>query len=417
MVIGNSRPGTGYEMNTPHTFGFYRLIVRNLSHRPHRTIATIIAFAIIAATFFSAHILLSGAQQSLDRGMTRMGADIMVVPAGYNAQAETVILMGEPSTFFFNDSGFEKISRINGVAKASPQIFIATLFGQACCSGPVQFIAIDPSNDFTVSAWLKENPGVTMGKDDLIVGSKITGDIGSDLRFFGHTYHIAGRLGQTGMGIDMAVFARTEDAYVMADESGVRAVQKLTIPRGMVSAVLVKLEPGTSPDTVAREILTKIPGTKTITPDGLLSAVTLQLGSVTRLLYGSTFAVTIVSIPLLAFVAAMVAHERRREIAILRALGATKSFVVRLMLAESFSIAVIGCFIGIGAASIILVLFQDFIAASLKIPFIIPSPQALLVAGVTALFLCSGIGGIASLYPAILINRSEPYETIRKGES
>jgi putative ABC transport system permease protein len=404
-------------MNNPHEFGFFRLLVRNIANRPHRNIATIISFAIIAATLFSAQILLSGAEQSLDNGMTRMGADIMVVPSAYNAKAETVILMGQPSTFFFNDSGFEKISGIKGVAKASPQIFIATLFGQACCSGPVQFIAMDPSNDFTVSTWLKENPGVTMGKDDLIVGSKITGDIGSDLRFFGHTYHILGRLGQTGMGIDMAVFARTEDAYVMADESGVKAVQKVTIPKGMVSAVLVKLEPGTSPYAVASEIRSKVPGTRTITPNGLLSAVTSQLGSVTRLLYGSTFAVTIVTIPLLAFIAAMIAHERRREIAILRALGATKKYVVKLMLAESLSLAVMGSFIGIGVASVILVFFQDFIAASIKIPFIIPSPLAILTGGGTSLFLCAGIGGIASLYPAILINRSEPYETIRKGES
>jgi putative ABC transport system permease protein len=113
----------------------------------------------------------------------------------------------------------------------------------------------------------------------------------------------------------------------------------------------------------------------------------------------------------------MVAHERRREIAILRALGATKTYVVRLMLAESFSIAIIGGLIGIGAAMVVLVFFQDFIATSLKIPFIVPEPLALLVDGGTALLLCAGIGGIASLYPAIRINRSDPYETIRKAES
>ena len=402
--------------NSPR-FGFFRLIAANLTNRPHRNLATIIAFAIIAATLFSAQYLMSGAQQSLDAGMSRMGADIMVVPAEYNAKAETVILMGEPNTFFFNDSGFDKISKITGVAKASPQIFIATLAGQSCCSGLVQLIAMDPSNDFTVSAWLKENPGVTMGKDDIIVGSKIIGDIGSDIRFYGHSFHVIGRLAQTGMGVDMAVFTRIEDAYVMADESGVKAVQKVTIPRGMVSAVLVKLEPGASRTAVASEIRAKIPETKTITPDGLLGAVTAQLGAVTRLLYGSTLAVTIVSIPLLAFISAMVAHERRREIAILRALGATKTYVIRLMLAESFSISIVGGLIGIGSAAVILVFFQDFIAVSFKIPFIIPSPMTIMYAGATALLLSAGIGGISSLGPAILINRSEPYETIRKGES
>ncbi len=90
-------------MTSPSKFSFLRLILANLTNRPHRNIATIIAFAIIAATLFSAQYLMSGAQQSLDAGMTKMGADIMVVPSEYNAKAETVILMGEPGTFFFND--------------------------------------------------------------------------------------------------------------------------------------------------------------------------------------------------------------------------------------------------------------------------------------------------------------------------
>jgi putative ABC transport system permease protein len=348
--------------------------------------------------------------------MSRMGADILVVPEEYAAAGQTVILSGQPSSFFFEDANYEKISRIPGVAKASPQIYIATLFA-SCCAAPVQMIAIDQENDFTISTWLKENPGVKMGKDDIIIGSAVIQNVGNDLLFYGHTFHVVGILEQTGMGVDNSVFTRFEDAYVMADESELKAVKKLTIPPGMVSAVLVKVDPGTSPAAVAREIQAQIPGTKTITPNGLLNTVSGQLGAVRRLLNGTTLAVAIVSIPLLAFISAMVAHERRKDVAILRALGATKTYVVRLMLAESFSIAILGGLIGIGAAMVVLVFFQDFIATSLKIPFIIPSPLALLVDGGTALVLCAGIGGIASLYPAILINRSEPYETIRKGES
>ena len=403
-------------MRNSHEFGFFRLLVRNLVNRPYRNIATIFAFAFIAATLFSSQYLMNGAQASLDTGMSRMGADILVVPEEYAAAGQTVILSGQPSSFFFEDANFEKISRIPGVAKASPQIYIATLFA-SCCAAPVQMIAIDPENDFTIATWLKENPGVKLGKDDIIIGSAVIQNVGNDLMFYGHTFHVVGILEQTGMGVDNSVFTRFEDAYVMADESELKAVKKLTIPPGMVSAVLVKVEPGTSPAAVAREIQDQIPGTKTITPNGLLNTVSGQLGAVRRLLIGTTLAVTIVSIPLLAFISAMVAHERRREIALLRALGATKTYVVRLMLAESFSIAVIGGLIGIGAAMVVIVFFQDFIATSLKIPFIIPAPVALLVDGGTALLLCAGIGGIASLYPAIRINRSDPYETIRKAES
>ena len=403
-------------MSTSHEFGFFRLLVRNLANHPYRNIATIFAFACIAATLFSSQFLMNGTTASLDRGISRMGADILVVPEEYVAAGQTVILSGQPSSFFFEDTNYDKISSIHGVEKASPQIYIATLFA-SCCAAPLQMIAIDPENDFTIAPWLKENPGVKLGKDDMIIGSAVIQNVGNDLFFYGHTFHVVGILGQTGMGVDNSVFIRFEDAYVMAEESELKAVKKLIIPPEMVSSVLVKVDPGASPADVAREIQDQVPGTKTITPNGLLNTVSGQLGAVRRLLQGTTLAVTIVSIPLLACISAMVAHERRKDFAILRSIGAKKTYVISLLFAESFSIAVIGGLIGIGASAVILVLFQDFIASSLNIPFIIPSPLAILVNGITALILCTVIGGIASLYPAIQISRSDSYETIRKGES
>lgn len=400
----------------PRVFSFFSLLERNVRNRPWRNLAAVVAFAIIAGTLFSAQYLASGAQQSLDNGIDRMGADIMVVPQEYSAAGESVLLTGQPTSFFFKDTGFKQIAGIPGVAKASPEIFIGTLYGHSCCSGPVQIIAIDPGKDFTIATWLKENPGITLGKDDVIVGDVIIGDVGTDLIFYGHIFHIVGRLDRTGLpGVDMAVFTRVEDAYTMADESGKKAAMKLTIPAGMVSAVLVRVAPGASPAAVAEEIKKQVPGTRTITPNGLLGTISGQLGTVTSLLYGSTIAVTAVSIPLLGFISAMVAHERRREIAILRALGATQSFIRRIMLAESLALAVIGSLAGIGVAALVLLAFQDFVALQLKIPFTIPSPMAILAGAASALALSIVIGGIASLYPAFQVGRQEPYDTIRKG--
>jgi putative ABC transport system permease protein len=405
-------------MKSSRPFGFFLLVEKNLKNRPWRNLAAAFAFAIIAGSLFSALYLMDGAKQSLENGINRMGADIMVVPQEYSSASEAVLLTGQPTTFFFKDAGFEKIAGLSGVAKASPEIFIATLFGQSCCSGPVQLIAIDPSRDFTIATWLRDNPGARMGKDEIIVGSAITGDIGSDLLFYGHSFRIAGRLEHTGLqGVDMAVFTRFEDARTMADESETKAVRKLTIPEGLVSAVLVRVEPGSSPETVAGEIRNRVPGTKTITPNGLLGSVSGQLGTITSLLYASSLAVTVVSIPLLGFISAMVAHERRKEVAILRALGATRSSVFGLMLAESFTLSVLGGLTGIGIAVIVLVTFQDFVAFSLKIPFTIPSLAMIVIDAGIALFLAIGIGGVASLYPAIIISHRDPYDIIRKGGS
>src|SRR5512135_2085112 len=94
----------------PTSFSFFRLVVKNLQNYPYRNIAVVLSFAIIAGTLFSALYLVGGARQSLETGMDRMGADIMVVPEKYAAASQSVILTGQPTTFFFNDTGFSEIS-------------------------------------------------------------------------------------------------------------------------------------------------------------------------------------------------------------------------------------------------------------------------------------------------------------------
>jgi putative ABC transport system permease protein len=346
--------------------------------------------------------------------MARMGADILVVPAGYAAAGQTIILSGQPSSFFFAEDNLQKIARVDGVEQASPQIYIATLYA-SCCAAPVQMIAIDPETDFTISAWLRENPDVRLGKDDIIIGSAVLQNVGNDLMFYGHTFHVVGILKQTGLGVDNSVFTRFEDAQVMAGESGLKAVKQLTLPPGKISAVLVKTGPGYSPAVVAAAIQDAVPGTRTITPNGLLNTISGQLSAVRHLLLGATLAITVVSIPLLSFIAGMVVREQSRELAILRALGARRRFVIGLALAESFSLAAAGCLLGVGSAMGIILLFQDFIAVSLNVPFIIPSLQTMLAEGLVTLLLCAMIGGVSAVYPAWLINRSDPYETIRRG--
>jgi hypothetical protein len=32
-----------------------------------------------------------------------------------------------------------------------------------------------------------------MGKDDIIIGNKIDGEVGSDLKFYGHNFHVVGK--------------------------------------------------------------------------------------------------------------------------------------------------------------------------------------------------------------------------------
>ncbi|MDD1696480.1 MAG: FtsX-like permease family protein [Methanoregula sp.] len=397
-------------MSSTPRFNFFKLVRRNLSSRPYYTMIIILIFSLIAATLFSAQYLASGAAESLNRGTRMFGADLVVVPAESTAAGEESLLNGNPAMFFFSDGGFENISRIPGVAKVSPEILVSTLAGVSCCSDYLQIIALDPEKDFTLSLWLKNNPNVILGKDAIIVGSRIDGEIGSDLLFYGHTFHIVGKLEATGMrGVDKAVFIRMDDAYAMADESGSKAAEPLVLPRGMVSSVLVQLERGASPVVVGDAILSEVPGTRVLTRDSLSGTVTRNLAGITRFLYYIAIVLTAVFLPVLIFVSIMLAREMKQEITFLGALGATKAFLVRLILAETFSSSVIGSLAGIGAALIVLIGFQDVIALSLEIPFSIPAPQDIIFATVITLIITLMISAIASIYPTVRLLRSEVY--------
>jgi putative ABC transport system permease protein len=407
-------PGTEHTMNEAPRFIFFRLVVRNLRSRPYRNLAMVIVFAVLAAALFSAQYLASGAAESLDHGTGWLGADLILVPGDSGAAGEASLLTGQPSMFFFNDTGIGAVSEVPGVARVSPQILIASLSGQSCCSGYVQVIAIDPATDFSLTRWLDTEYGVPLGKDGIIIGSTIEGDIGSDLRFYGHPFHITGKLVPTGMGgIDSAVFIRIEDAMVMAAESPEKAAKPLTIPPGMVSWVLVQLVPGASPGDTGMLIRQKMPGTRVITPDDLSTIVTVHLSGMILVLQTAAVVVALAAVPVLLIVSVMLAREVNEEVTLLGALGTTRAFVLRLILAESFAASVLGALAGIAAALLVLVAFQDLIIFTLGIPFSIPSLPALILAAGRAFLLTIMLGGLLSLYPTYRVLRSEPYRAIR----
>ena len=120
------------------------------------------------------------------------------------------------------------------------------------------------------------------------------------------------------------------------------------------------------------------------------------------------------SVILIGLVFSMAANERRRELGVLRALGATRSHVLRSLLAEAGILALLGGSSGVLVAALGIFIFRKTIVDSLGLPFIFPSLPALLLqigAGV-ALTLVSVT--LAALLPAYRISRMEPSNAMRE---
>ncbi len=203
------------------------------------------------------------------------------------------------------------------------------------------------------------------------------GDIGTPLTFYGHNFTIAQRMEPAGMGVDCSIFMSFDDVQVMAAESPEKAVRPLLLPEDKVSAVLVKVNDVKETEKVAALIEESVPKVRVLTPSNLLGRISGQLTSTTRFLDLAAFFATLISVPLIALVSIMAANERRREIGVLRALGATRGIIFRLILGESVTIAGIGALIGVLVSLVVLTLFQNYIAMLVQIPLIMPRTTTL----------------------------------------
>lgn len=396
--------------------GLLYLAAQNLRRKPFRSFVTIAIVGLAAGTLFSATMLIGSVHRSLEVGMERLGADLLVVPEGSGDSGETALITGTPTSFYMDDSIYEQVKAIPDVEQASPQIFIESMISSQCCTGHVQIVGYDPESDFVVGPWLEENINRPLEGREVVIGSLILANKGESVHFFGTDFDVAGVLDSTGMGADESVFMSMEAAYEMAQNSQDNAETFLEIEPGQISSILVKVAPGTTVEQVAQRVKTNVPGTMVITANDLSQSVTDRLSGFLRGFFVLDAIVWVMSLLTIAAIFSMIVNERQREIGLLRAMGGNRSFVFRLMLTEALMMTAIGGIAGILVGGAGLFIFKAIITASLGVPYLWPPVWyfAILMAGTLALAIFTG--AIASIYPAISSSRLEPYAAIRQGE-
>ena len=86
-----------------------RLAFSNIKRKPYRTAALIAITALAAAVLFASFILSSSLKGGINGFQKRLGADLMIVPEGYDAQVESVLLTGEPNYFYMDKNVEQKL--------------------------------------------------------------------------------------------------------------------------------------------------------------------------------------------------------------------------------------------------------------------------------------------------------------------
>ena len=362
-------------------------------------------------------LLAKGQEHSLNVGLERLGADITVVPVEKKAEAEEAFLLGTPvKDAWMPEDNLDEIARLEGVEQVSPQLYLQSLTGAACCAAWELFIiAIDPETDFTVQPWLTEKLGMPLGLTEVVGGQFIfVPEETNILMLYGVDLDLIANLEPTGTGLDQTAFISFETAQFMARESITKAMMPLEIPEGKISAIQVKVQPGYSVDDVASRITQEIPGIYAITSLGITRTVQHQTAGLFRALWTTMIIIWAVASLLMGLVFFMMVNERRREIGTLRALGASSRFILRLFLTESAILALGGGIVGVAVATMFVRFFGQFLTLTTEAPLLVP-PLASLMGFVMA---CLGLALVVALpalvYPAIRASRIDPAEAMRE---
>jgi len=407
---------------------YVTFIVAGIRNKPGRNLATLFCFAFIAANIFSGQFLIAGAAGSIERGVTRMGADHLVVPSQYmvflrgaGPNNTIAIIMAEPSNYRIKSDIMVKIGNVPGVSAMSPQLYVSTLDLPELSPAPLDIYGIDPETDFTVSPWLQKPLDNPLKPGEVLVGHEVAGDVSARISAGCQTYTIAGRLDPTQSSIDRTIFLRLDDAYALAATKGVVPPSAPRIVPGDVNAVLIRDSHGEDRDVVGtriRRLFSSSPDYKYVSVIGrhfTLDPVAEDIQAIPGLLSLISAFVVIIALPLIALIAAMVAHERQREIGLLKAMGAKRNIVFFLVIAESLVLAVIGGIIGVGVSLCAFFLMNalGILNSALQVSFRMPPLMEIGSIAGLALLVVIVIGSVASLWPAYQSSMMNPYDAIR----
>ncbi len=405
------------------------LVRQDLGRRAFRTIVLVGAVGTVVGALFLTMLLANGATFSAQAVRDKLGADILVIPQGTRLSSQPFYtLLYTPGPSYMSDSYEEIVKTVPGVQDAAPQLYITYFLPGAWVADKMYIVAINPDNSF-LKSWLPQNRSVVLGENESILGwefppLKVMPNNGV---FYGTHVTDVYRLPRTGTFIDRAIFVSFPTAEKMRAVSyewqrtnfDPGASQDWLIPisfsPGQISALFVQVSKGTDPQQVADTIQSTYTQVRAVTVDSLVDSAQERFGELFSTFSLSSLLIWGASVVLVSAFTSATTNERRGEFGVLRAVGATRFFVWRLVAFQTLIVTGVAGAIGIAVASVVLGMFNSVIISNLQIPQQTLPLQDYLQLVVFAMGVSAALGVAGGVLPALRASRVEPYESIRQG--
>jgi putative ABC transport system permease protein len=408
--------------------GFSTLIRRDLRGRAFRTIASGTAVGVMVGALFITLLLTNGAAYSVELARNKLGADVMVIPQGSAPSSQPFFtLIYTPTDSYMSSSETLNIANVQGVKADTPQVFLGQ-FGRA--GGDVgqlvfnDIIAIDPQNNFMLKSWLPANITSPLAGNTTILGANLPpwNSIPGQGKFFGVKLTPQFRLAPTGTFMDRVVFVSMDTAAEMeqwqARHPGVgdpSFMLPLNVQQGSISAVFVKLNDGVNPDLAAQAISAQIPNVQVFTFNSLVRSASTRFAGLLSQFSISGVLVWGGAVLLVSATTSLAINERKGEFGLIRALGATKNFIRRLVTTQTIIVTGVAGSMGVLGALVLFYSFYARIITTLGVPYATPPTAQLSGLILLAVFVSVFTGVFAALWPARIASGMEPYDALRRG--
>ena len=395
-----------------------RLALQNLGRRKARSLLLMAAVAIGTGVIFTGAALMRSIDVSMALGLTRLGADLLVVPEGALTNITAALLTVEPADEVLDADVLAK-AKLDSIGRYAPQKILRVQHsGIGDHHEAVDFVGFDPERDFTIQPWLVERINRPLQADDVILGANRAAPLGSQVLIFGKPHIVYGRLARTGVGIHergvfMPIVAFDAMAKAMPGGDGVLPA---VAAADKVTGFLAELAPGATTLQARFAILSTLKGVKVVTTDSALSGIRQGLSA---LLNGMLALMVLLFVSLALMVSVLfsaIITERRVELGLLKAIGAQRSQMIGMMVIEAVIATGLGGLLGVIVGGLIMRFYEHSLVYYLErigIPFVWLDLPRLIAFAVAAILLACMIGALGVLYPAWHASRRDPYDLVR----
>ncbi len=389
----------------------------NMMRRGNRSFALAGLVALLAFTAFAGTIIVTGLQNGMDSLEKRLGADIMVIPenATMDSDLESIILQGNTGYFYMGSEKLDEVASLEGIGEISQQLFLASA-NAGCCSMQVQIMGFDPQTDFTISPWVKDSYDGVIQEGDVIMGCNLMGDVGEIVRFYDVKCRVVAKLAKTGTGYDNAVFANEDTLKQLIQasvEKGLNTFGKVD-PSAVISCILLNVKSGYEIDDMVNTINVRIDGVKAIRTTNLTTGISSSLSGIAYIMQFMISVVWSMLFFVLMLSFTLMVSERKKEFAILRAMGVSRNGLVLTVLKEILLIGLAGGVIGVVLGFIVIVPFGGMMEEKIGLPLLLPCAGKMIFSGDASIILSSFAGTISSLLTVCRISRIDPSLILRE---